>query len=90
MARDYKGVGNQKMTAIMEIIPSEALNSPVFIDKNRRAVRGTANTLTAREDRDVSNHGQEGTVVLIPLRVIGETDGRNRDNRHAGQDGEGS
>lgn len=35
MARDYKGVGNQKMTAIMEIIPSEALNSPVFIDKNR-------------------------------------------------------
>lgn len=35
MSRDYKGIGNQRMTAVMEIIPSETLNSPVFIDKNR-------------------------------------------------------
>lgn len=42
----------------------------MFIDKNQGgAVREVANTLTAREDRGVSNLKQTGTAVMIPLKL---------------------
>lgn len=72
-ARYYKGIlNNQEEAAVGVLIGCLRDDIPIFgIDKSEGGVqqRMIANTLTAREDRGVSKHKQEGTAVAIPLII---------------------
>lgn len=59
---------NKDLYAICELDQSV---SKFFIDKSEGGIqeRMIANTLTAREDRGVSKHKQEGTAIAVPLII---------------------
>ena len=59
-ARDYKGINNQDMACVCILV--------FGLDKCKNGKeKNIANTVTAREDRGVSNHNAEGTAIAIPV-----------------------
>ena len=78
MARDYKGIGNQDMTAVMIPISPKAFGIDFNIGGKERNV---ANTIKARYDAGVTNFRQDGTAVAIPVLTPDRAEKRQNGRR---------